>query len=370
MLILFGLLVLIWLVQKVEARYYCKNLCREEAQSLLRQGHYYLDGDNDGEACESSSSCWWYNQPQQTNFNNSNLLPVNTEPACSVKYPWTIKRWNKCVCPWDGSLSTYHPTSWCFKYNNLTTKKITSQKPKSTKKTATKKPVPKSNISVNKNNLNYCSRYPWTIKDWNRCLCPWDKNWVSSWEDKTYCKKIYIEPKVADSKNILANQPVESTQQNTKIEIWSTINGKREWKRIIEDQNWYKEEWYYSDNIKVWKWIYTNPNWTQREGSFKSDNKNTIPTTNTAMHASNTTVNKQPPEVVWNISNLWNKSYWNIIDNKKEWYWILTGSDWEIQQGNFINDKQEWAWMFTYPDWKIYKVKYTNWILTEKVLSK
>jgi endonuclease YncB( thermonuclease family) len=33
-------------------RYYCKNLSKQEAQSLLSQGHTYLDRDGDGEACE------------------------------------------------------------------------------------------------------------------------------------------------------------------------------------------------------------------------------------------------------------------------------------------------------------------------------
>lgn len=33
-------------------RIYCRNLSWQEAQQLLRQGHTYLDGDGDGEACE------------------------------------------------------------------------------------------------------------------------------------------------------------------------------------------------------------------------------------------------------------------------------------------------------------------------------
>ncbi len=33
-------------------RYYCRNLSWQQAQELLRQGHTYLDGDGDGEACE------------------------------------------------------------------------------------------------------------------------------------------------------------------------------------------------------------------------------------------------------------------------------------------------------------------------------
>ncbi|MFN9645068.1 MAG: excalibur calcium-binding domain-containing protein [Cyanobacteriota bacterium] len=33
-------------------RVYCRNLSWPQAQELLRQGHSYLDGDGDGEACE------------------------------------------------------------------------------------------------------------------------------------------------------------------------------------------------------------------------------------------------------------------------------------------------------------------------------
>ena len=33
-------------------RVYCRNLSWQQAQELLRQGHTYLDGDGDGEACE------------------------------------------------------------------------------------------------------------------------------------------------------------------------------------------------------------------------------------------------------------------------------------------------------------------------------
>lgn len=33
-------------------RYYCKDLTSSEARYLLRNGHYYLDADNDGFPCE------------------------------------------------------------------------------------------------------------------------------------------------------------------------------------------------------------------------------------------------------------------------------------------------------------------------------
>ena len=35
-------------------RWYCRNVGSwEYAQQLLREGHTYLDGDSDGEACEA-----------------------------------------------------------------------------------------------------------------------------------------------------------------------------------------------------------------------------------------------------------------------------------------------------------------------------
>lgn len=35
-----------------QGRYYCKDLTSSEARSLLRNGHNYLDADNDGIPCE------------------------------------------------------------------------------------------------------------------------------------------------------------------------------------------------------------------------------------------------------------------------------------------------------------------------------
>ena len=40
---------------KAEAKYYCKNLTYSKAQTLLRQGHYYLDADRDWIACEANA---------------------------------------------------------------------------------------------------------------------------------------------------------------------------------------------------------------------------------------------------------------------------------------------------------------------------
>lgn len=131
--ILFLLLsIYIAITPSVSAKYYCNNLCREEAQSLLRQWHYYLDWDRDWEACERSPSCWWtsniqsqwYYQPAQIKYScpaNSHEISgsqcecniwykLNTSGSvciedkdytCNKKYPWTSYRATdkSCVCP-------------------------------------------------------------------------------------------------------------------------------------------------------------------------------------------------------------------------------------------------------------------------------
>lgn len=77
-------------------RYYCNNLCREDAQTLRSQWHYYLDWDNDWEACERSPTCYNSNSSYSTY-----QAPTDRDAVCAKKYKWTHYRASDamCVCP-------------------------------------------------------------------------------------------------------------------------------------------------------------------------------------------------------------------------------------------------------------------------------
>lgn len=105
-------------------KYYCKDLCKQQAQELLAQWHWYLDRDNDWSACESSPRCSWY---------SSSYTQKSTVVNCSSN---ECKLWNTChskpgnsYCAWywwDARLcNEWYYESWysCIKKNEPTVEK-------------------------------------------------------------------------------------------------------------------------------------------------------------------------------------------------------------------------------------------------------
>jgi len=100
---------------------------------------------------------------------------LTNDEKCNKKYPWTIYRSsdNRCACPWD----TKWTSSWS-KENNCT---------KTTQKKQVIKEQPKESEDEKCN-----KKYPWTIyrASDNRCACPWDSKWTSTWSKGNHCNKV------------------------------------------------------------------------------------------------------------------------------------------------------------------------------------
>ena len=122
-LLLTIVLVSIWVSH---ARYYCDNLCRGDAQNLLRAWHYYLDWDWDWEACEWSSSCYNYSSTPSYNY-----VVTCWSNQCKLNWICFNKPSNaSCASNWTDAwlCNSWYYESWstCYKDQQISpTKKIT-----------------------------------------------------------------------------------------------------------------------------------------------------------------------------------------------------------------------------------------------------